>query len=199
MRTVDPQRHRQRRLQIINAAVELFAANGFDRTTTAEVCARAGMSPGNLFHYFPNKRAIFVGIFEFDRDEWDAAFTAARAIDDPWRALMTLVDKIADDASSPLVSGLMVEVLAQAHHDAAFAALLAENDRRMTDCFAELLDAAASHGMITPTMPSLVLARWIAILTDGLYGRGYAEPNHDPAADLATVKQLIARMAGRQP
>jgi hypothetical protein len=138
-----------------------------------------------------------VGIFEFDRDEWDAAFTAARALDDPWQALMTLVDKIADDASSPLVSGLMVEVLAQAHHDAEFAALLAENDRRMTDCFAELLDAAASHGTITPNMPSAALARWIGILTDGLYGRGYAEPDLDPAADLATVKQLIARMAGR--
>ena len=58
MRTVDPQRHRQRRAQIINAAVELFSANGFDRTTTAQVCARAGMSPGNVFHYFPNKRAV---------------------------------------------------------------------------------------------------------------------------------------------
>jgi hypothetical protein len=47
-------------------------------------------------------------------------------------------------------------------------------------------------------MSSAVLARWIAILTDGLYGRGYAEPNQDPATDLATVKQLIARMAGRE-
>src|SRR5882757_478357 len=109
MRTVDPQRHRQRRAQIINAAVELFSANGFDRTTTAQVCARAGMSPGNVFHYFPNKRAIFVGIFEFDREEWDDAFAAARAIGDPWQALMSLVDKISDDASNPLVSGLMVE------------------------------------------------------------------------------------------
>jgi hypothetical protein len=56
MRTVDPEKHQQRRLSIIGAAVDLFATKGFAATTTAEICRAAGISSGNLFHYFPSSR-----------------------------------------------------------------------------------------------------------------------------------------------
>ena len=42
-RTVDPQRHEQRRLQIIDAALTCFAARGYDGTSTAALCREAGI------------------------------------------------------------------------------------------------------------------------------------------------------------
>src|SRR5205809_981427 len=68
MRKTDPAKHRARRRHIVHTAAQLFATKGFERTTTAEICKAAGMSSGNLFHYFPNKRAIFHAIFD-DADD----------------------------------------------------------------------------------------------------------------------------------
>jgi len=194
MRKIDPVAHQQRRREILGAAVGLFAAHGFDKTSTAQICAAVGMSPGNLFHYFPSKRAIFHGIFELDRSEWDDALAAARAHPDPWAALMGVVDKIAAESADPMIAGLMVEVLAQAHHDEQFAQVLAENDRRLAQGIADLIESAAAQGLIDPQLAPMAVARWIVILTDGLYGRGYPEPDVDRATDVDTVKVLISRI-----
>jgi AcrR family transcriptional regulator len=48
--------HARRRL--IQAALELFAENGFDRTTTAQIAARAGVTDRTFFRHFPDKREV---------------------------------------------------------------------------------------------------------------------------------------------
>ena len=58
MRKIDPARQHERRRQILAAAAECFAEHGFHATSTAQICARAGMSPGNLFHYYASKAEI---------------------------------------------------------------------------------------------------------------------------------------------
>ena len=57
------QAHRQKRgllrvEEILHAAGALFAEVGYDKTTTNMIAARAGMSPGSLYQFFPNKEAI---------------------------------------------------------------------------------------------------------------------------------------------
>jgi AcrR family transcriptional regulator len=60
------QRRRARRQQrgllrteeILAAAGALFAEVGYDKTTTNMIAARAGVSPGSLYQFFPNKEAI---------------------------------------------------------------------------------------------------------------------------------------------
>jgi AcrR family transcriptional regulator len=46
------------RQRIIDAARRLFAANGFDATTTRDIAIAAGIASGTLFNYFPTKEAI---------------------------------------------------------------------------------------------------------------------------------------------
>ncbi|WP_161602644.1 TetR/AcrR family transcriptional regulator [Thermomonospora catenispora] len=194
MRTVDPEKHRQRRRQIIEAATTLFATKGLAKTTTAEICRAAGMSSGNLFHYFPSKQAIFYAMFELDREEWDAALKAALADPDPWAALMRVVDRIAAEAAHPLMPGLIVEVLAQAHRDPELARLVAESDRRLFEGIAALVERMRDEGLADPGLAPEEAARWVVIITDGFHTRGYAEPDRDRAAEVAVAKELIARI-----
>ena len=43
---------------ILDAALELFAAQGYDETTTEQVTERAGVSPRTFFRYFPTKESV---------------------------------------------------------------------------------------------------------------------------------------------
>lgn len=43
------------------AAFELFAEQGFERTTVAEIVARAGLTQRTFFNHFPDKREVLFG------------------------------------------------------------------------------------------------------------------------------------------
>lgn len=47
---------------IEQAARELFAINGFDRTTVREIGARAGIDPSMVIRYFGGKEALFAHV-----------------------------------------------------------------------------------------------------------------------------------------
>lgn len=197
MRTVDPEKHQARRTHIIESALVLFARKGFSDTTTSDICRAAGISTGSLFHYFRSKQAVFYGIWELDRTEWDEVFAAAETDPDPWAALMAIVDKLAADATEPIMAGLLVEVIAQAHRDPEFAAGLAENDRRQIGDIARLIRRLREAGLADPGLPDEEAARWVLTLTDGFLGRGYPEPERDIDAAVATAKEMIARALRR--
>ena len=44
--------------QLLDAADTVFAQVGYERATTNAICAQAGVSPGTLYQFFPNKQAI---------------------------------------------------------------------------------------------------------------------------------------------
>src|SRR4051812_43963566 len=44
--------------QILLAAGVVFARVGYERATTNAIAAEAGISPGSLYQFFPNKEAI---------------------------------------------------------------------------------------------------------------------------------------------
>ena len=46
------------RKRLRHAALELFAENGFDQTTAAQIAARAGVTERTFFRHFPDKREV---------------------------------------------------------------------------------------------------------------------------------------------
>jgi AcrR family transcriptional regulator len=52
----------QTRTRILDAAQRLFAAQGFDGTTTRDLAQAAGVAEGTLFRHFANKKAILVEV-----------------------------------------------------------------------------------------------------------------------------------------
>jgi AcrR family transcriptional regulator len=48
------------RERLVVAAVDLFAEQGYDGTTVAQIAARAGTTKSTFFRYFPDKRELLV-------------------------------------------------------------------------------------------------------------------------------------------
>jgi TetR/AcrR family transcriptional regulator len=54
-----------KREQIIRAAMKEFATQGYDRASTNNIVKEAGISKGSLFHYFGNKKNLYLFIYEY--------------------------------------------------------------------------------------------------------------------------------------
>ncbi|WP_328457368.1 MULTISPECIES: TetR family transcriptional regulator [unclassified Amycolatopsis] len=83
----------RRRLQ--QAALELYRERGFDRTTTAEIAARAGVNERTFFRHFPDKREVLFDGEAALRDTMTAAVAEAPADLQPLDVLLRAFRKAA--------------------------------------------------------------------------------------------------------
>ena len=63
------------RRKLLDAAVEHFSAHHFDDVATSDITESAGVAQGLLFHYFGNKRGIYLEALRDAADKLNAAAT----------------------------------------------------------------------------------------------------------------------------
>lgn len=56
---------REKQERILNAAIKEFAQKGFENASTNEIVKEAEISKGLLFHYFKNKKQLFLFLFDY--------------------------------------------------------------------------------------------------------------------------------------
>lgn len=52
----------ERKVQILNAAAQVFAEKGFERATIAAIARQAGLAEGSIYNYFKNKSELLVNV-----------------------------------------------------------------------------------------------------------------------------------------
>lgn len=52
------------RLRLYTEAINLIGERGYEAATLREVAVRAGVSPGLLYRYFPNKRSVVLALYD---------------------------------------------------------------------------------------------------------------------------------------
>lgn len=175
MRKLDPEKHAARRQQILDAAIACFARNGFHSTRTAQICAEAGMSPGNLFHYFPSKDAIIAAIVEDDQRETLALFTQAAAAEDLYAALLAIIDHSLQLLGEPLYRRISLEVLAEAVRNPVLFASVGRSEAARREALVALLQRGAQSGQLRLLQSAEQAADWLLLLLDGAFGRAMLE------------------------
>ncbi|MCD1260796.1 TetR/AcrR family transcriptional regulator [Paenibacillus athensensis] len=86
------EQHQQRRLQILQTALDLFVTKGYYGTSTREISKAAGISSGLMFHYFPSKQQVYEELITIGCQRMDVDFAAA--LEDPDRFLEAMVDEL---------------------------------------------------------------------------------------------------------
>ena len=179
-----------RRAEILEAARRCVARSGFHQASMQEICAEAGMSPGNLYRYFPSKEAIIAGIAERDRAEVGAQLGAAQFTEDFFATFAALarhhlVDRPADDV------GLCIEMLSESRRNPAIAKIMQDFDKDVRARLVAMLRAAAQRGDIRADVDFEGIVTMLMVMTDGVWWRRAV----DPAFDAETVLPMFMDLA----
>jgi TetR/AcrR family transcriptional regulator len=83
---------RKNRRLILDAALDVFSAQGFRGSTVDQIAARSGMSKPNLLYYFASKKAIYVALIESILADWLEPLADMDAEGDPMAEIGRYID-----------------------------------------------------------------------------------------------------------
>jgi AcrR family transcriptional regulator len=190
MRRANVQRQSDRRAEILEAAERCFARSGFHQASMQEICAEAGMSPGNLYRYFPSKEAIIAGIAESNRAEAAADFAAVIQGDDFFSGFAALarhylVERTADEIA------LCAEIMTESRRNPEIARIYQAIDKDVKAGLVEVLRSAAARGEISPDLEFERIVIVLLAIGDGIEWRRAVDPNFDPETVLPLILQMV--------
>lgn len=180
-----------RRAQILDAAERSFCRSGFHRATMQDVAAEAGISPGNLYRYFPSKDALVAGLCERDRLGLSQEFTALGAAGGDFLAAFHALGKKHFEDTNAGKARLCLEIWAEATRNPAIAALQADFDRTLEEQLAAAFERAKAAGRVNPAVNARAVASIVGKLGDGLFVRRAVAADFDPDREVGEVFAVI--------
>jgi len=158
-----PQRRRTRRprpereAEILAAAREVFAEQGYAAAAVAEVASRAGVVEGTVYSYFESKRALLIavmrGFYEELIAETERGLQAVRGTENQLRFVIRHhLDTFARDL------GLCRVIVSEARPDVAlYDEAILELNRRYTGLALRVLEEGVRDGTLRPDLvPSVI-------------------------------------------
>lgn len=199
MRRTNVQAQSDRRAEILAAAQRCFVRDGFHGASMQDICAEAGMSPGNLYRYFPSKEALMAGIAERDRAEVAQEFASVDLSHGFFAVLEGMAHHYFSERPQEQVK-LCTEVMAEARRNPDIARILAAFDADVKKWLVDLMRAGAERGDIPADTDFEAIATMLMIIADGVWWRRALDPNFDAAAQIPIFMAITRHMlSGRAP
>ena len=148
------------RAAILEAALDVFSAQGFRGATVDEIATAAGLSKPNLLYYFPSKEAIHDALLTGLLDTWLAPLRRLDPAGEPLEELLAYVQrKLQMSREMPRESRLFAnEVLQGAPR---IGAVLSSDLKSLVDEKSAVIEGWAAAGRIAPVHPRhLIFSIW---------------------------------------
>ncbi|MCO5989994.1 TetR/AcrR family transcriptional regulator [Actinoallomurus spadix] len=162
------------RLRLQEAALELYLERGYDKTTAADIAARAGVTERTFFRHFTDKREVF---FDGEAELRDLLTGAVAAVPAGTRPLPAL--RAAFHQAVPLIERHLPVTERRAPVIAATPALQERSLAKTAGLVAALTDALRARGVAEPLAAlcaqvgmdtySAAIRRWAADRGDDLH------------------------------
>ncbi|MBL7259866.1 TetR/AcrR family transcriptional regulator [Paractinoplanes lichenicola] len=183
-------RGERRIADVLDATLALFAEVGYEKTSTNAIAARAGMSPGSLYQYFPNKEAIAEALSQRLVEELRAAHTTAFGeADVTGLPLAELISRVVD----PLVAFNVAHPGAKAlFGNAAMPAALAAGSRPLQSAVTGRVAAIIRARSPELPLPDAERTAMVAVqIVAALMGPIVAAEGDERAALIAELKRAL--------
>lgn len=168
MRTINPEQQAARRQHILQAALACFARKGFRGTTTNEICKEAGMSSGNLFHYFPSKLALIEAIAYERRKIWEDRFTKIEQSDNMFQAIEQAALDLLKDSIRDKYPRINVEVLAEQLGRTEMGNFFNSYEEESKEQMKKIIKKGVAAGQMDKDLDVDVAATWLITLYNGI-------------------------------
>ena len=174
-----------RQQQIVDAAIEVFATQGFRASSLREVAARVGLSQAGLLHHFGSKEALLVAVLE-SRERSSLSRAEGLSAVDALRALVA--DSVANPGLIRLFTVLSAEATDPEHPAHEWVTRrYAATRHEFTEALRQL---QAEGGLSRDADPAAVAAQTVAVF-DGLQLQWLLNPTLDL---VAAVDHYIATL-----
>lgn len=193
MSRINEKRRAARRQHIMDAAAACFIRHGFHQAGMQQICAEAGMSPGNLYRYFGSKDEIIEAIAESEREDVADVLRELSGTRDLVKSLKTIAVEVLKLSSDTGYGRLSVEVVAEASRNPRVADIIAKTDRELLGALIAALERAQAGGEIDPELTTDAAAEILLALLDGLMSRFLLNPPSDIRGLEAALKMMITR------
>jgi AcrR family transcriptional regulator len=199
MRRASAQLQSDRRAEILAAAQRCFVRAGFHGASMQDICAEAGMSPGNLYRYFPSKEALIAGIAERDRAEVGQEFARVDLSQGLFAVLEGMAHHHFTIRSIEQVK-LCTEVMSEARRNPEIARISAAFDADVRKWLTDMFNAAAEQGDIAKGADIEGAVDMLMVIADGVWWRRALDPQFRAEA-MIPVFMDVARhlLRGRPP
>jgi AcrR family transcriptional regulator len=190
MRRANLQLQLDRRAEILAAAERCFSRSGFHQASMHGICVEAGMSPGNLYRYFPSKEAIIAGISERNRAEAAESFAAVDQADDFFAGLTALARQHLVERTAEEV-GLCAEIMAESRRNPEIARQYQDVERDVKARLIAMLQRAAERGEIAGDLDFAGAATVLMVIADGISWRRAVDATFNAEIVLPLIMQMI--------
>ena len=154
--------------RIMDAAKNCFVRSGFQGASMQQICAKARMSPGALYRYFPSKEAIIDAITEADRKDdaeiFNAMFENPDVVDGFVTAAMAHVRHMHESGNAPLFA----EIRAESMRNDAIDRTCQMAMKDVQQSFRAYLQSAIDRGEIAPAVDLDAMLPMIIAIGEGL-------------------------------
>jgi TetR/AcrR family transcriptional repressor of uid operon len=193
MPRIDEIQRTDRKTAILDAAERCFARSGFHGASMSEICAEAGMSPGNLYRYFPSKEAMIEGLCERDLAEAGEGFAALATAPDLWEAFRALArfHLVEEPRES---CAMWIETMSEVTRNPQIAALRVKADQFIYEKLRGALEIAQSRGQTAPHADLERTVQFMITYADGLMLRRARDPDFDPAQHVEIMFDIMRNM-----
>jgi AcrR family transcriptional regulator len=175
---------------LVDAAHKLFTRRGYRSGSLDEVCTRAGVTKGALYHHFKNKEDLFLAVLDdIEKDLVRAGAAASQPTGDVWDQLRAGCQAFLAVCVRPDTRRVLIEAPAAVGWERA-----CQVEGRYLGLLRDGLAAAAAEGIIDTASPAI-----LAQLLFGLFGEAASviASAQDPTAARHDVgRELDAILGG---
>jgi AcrR family transcriptional regulator len=189
----------KKRSRILLAAAECFIRSGFHATGMAEICQACGMSPGNLYRYFPNKDTIVQAIADEACSRIMPALRRLENQQDPVEVVVQIVLTAIREFCRDSDARLWIEASAEASRNNTTRKMWLSFDRELRDLLINQLRRATNTGQAPAEMDLEATSLWLVAMMDGAITRVAVQPEVDLEATLETLANMIRRLFHQTP
>jgi AcrR family transcriptional regulator len=159
----------------MEAAIQLFSAEGYKAASVDEICARAGVSKGAFYYHFKAKRELFLALLKDWLDGLDRAMHASRRSTVPETLLQftEVLPMMMGSAQGRL--NMWLEFWLQASRDKGIWTQTIAPYRHYRELFSGMIEEGIAEGTLRKVDPQ-VAAQAILSMAVGLFLQSVLDP-----------------------